>query len=58
MINRMDGFIEEIDGDKYLNISDTQKNSEILEKYEEVFNGIRDCITKINDTKQREHSKN
>ena len=33
------------------NISDIQKNSEILKKYSEFFNGIRDCIEKINDTK-------
>ena len=26
MINRIDGFIEEKNGDKYLNINDTQKN--------------------------------
>ena len=30
MINRIDGFIEEENGVKYLNISDTGKNSEIL----------------------------
>ena len=33
MIKRIDGFIEEKDGDKYLNISDTQRNSEMLRKY-------------------------
>ena len=33
------------------NISDIQKNSEILKKYSEFFNRIRDCIEKINDTK-------
>ena len=30
MINRIDGFIEEKNGVKYLNISDADKNSEIL----------------------------
>ena len=30
MINRIDGFIEEKDEDKYLNISDTERNSEVL----------------------------
>ena len=28
--NRIDGFIEEKEGDKYLNISDINKNSEVL----------------------------
>ena len=48
MINRIDGFIEEKDGDKYLNIADTDRNSEILKKYEDVWSGIRHCIEKIN----------
>ena len=46
MINRKDGFIEEKDGNKYLNISNTDKNSEVLKKYSEVWNGIKDCIEK------------
>ena len=37
MINRIDGFIEE-KGDKYLNITSTDKNSEMLRKYSEVWN--------------------
>ena len=30
MINRIDGFIEEKNGDKYLNFSDTDRNIEVL----------------------------
>ena len=30
MINRIDGFIEEKNGDKYLNISSTDRDSEVL----------------------------
>ena len=48
MINRIDGFIEEKDNSKYLNISYTDRNSEVLKKYCEVFDGIKDCIKKIN----------
>ena len=48
MINRIDGFTEEKNGDKYLNISNTGKNSEVLKKYSEVWSGIIDCINKIN----------
>ena len=35
MINRIDRFIEEKNGVKYLNISDTGKNSEILKKIQQ-----------------------
>ena len=49
MINRTDGFIEEKNGDKYLNIASTDKTSEVLRKYSEVWNGIKDCTEKIND---------
>ena len=46
MINRIDGFIEEGDGCKYLNIRSTDRNSEVLKKYSEVWNEIKDCIKK------------
>ena len=49
MINRIDGFVEEKNGSKYLNVSDTGKNSEILKKYNQVFNGIKYHIKKINN---------
>ena len=49
MINRIDGFIEEKDGSKYLNIADTNRNSEVSKKYNEIFDGIKDCIKKINN---------
>ena len=49
MINRTDGFVEEINGNKYLNISDTSRNNEILKKYNQVFNGIKYHVKKIND---------
>ena len=57
MINRIDGFVEEVNGDKYLNISDTDRNSEVLRKYSEVFTGIKNCIRKINDNELREYDK-
>ena len=40
MINTIDGFIEEKNGDKYLNIASTDRNSEVLKKYSEVWNRI------------------
>ena len=54
MINRTDGFIEEKNGDKYLN---TDKNSEVLRKYSEVWNGTKDCIEKINNNKLGEYDR-
>ena len=56
MVNRIDGFIEERDGAKYLNIADTDRNSEVLKKYNEILDGIKDCIEKINDN-DREYDK-
>ena len=58
MINRIDGFIEEKNSDKYLNIADTDRNSEVLKKkYSEVWNGIKDSITRINNSELGEYGK-
>ena len=58
MINRIDGFIEEKNSDKYLNIADTDRNSEVLKKkYSEVWNGIKDSITRINNRELGEYGK-
>ena len=39
MINKIKGHFEEVDGDKYLIIS--SENSDIMQKYQEVFDGIK-----------------
>ena len=57
MINRKDDFIEEKNGDKYLNIADKDRNSEVLKRYAEVWNRIKDCIEKINNNKLGEYDK-
>ena len=57
MINRIDGFIEEKNGDKYLNISSTERNNEVLKKYSKVWNGIKDCVKKLNDSELGEYDK-
>ena len=49
MINRIDGFVEDKNGSKYLTISGTDRNSEILKTYNQVFNGIKYQIRKVND---------
>ena len=44
LVHETDGFIEEKEGNKYLNIAFTGGNSEILKKYAEVWSGIKDQI--------------
>ena len=50
LINRVDDLTEEKDGDKYLDIASSYKISEVLKSYSEIWNGIKDCIEKINDS--------
>ena len=47
MINKIKGYFEEVDGDKYLIIS--SEYGDIMQKYLEVFDGIKEIIEKIND---------
>ena len=57
MINRIDGFIEEKDGDKYLSIASADRNSEMLKRYSEVWSRIKDCIAKIKGSDLVEYGK-
>ena len=57
MIDRIYCFIEEKNGDKYLSIPSTDRNLELLKKYSEVWDGIKDCIEKINNNKLGEYDK-
>ena len=50
MINKIKGHFEEVDGDKYLNIS--SENGDIMRKYQDVFDGIKEIIKKIYDYSQ------
>ena len=49
MINRIDGFFEDKNGARYLGISDTARNDEVLKKYKQVFDGIKYYIKRIGD---------
>ena len=49
LVDEIDGFIEEKEGSKYLNIAFTDSNNEVLKKYAELWRGIGDQIKKIND---------
>ena len=46
MINRIKGHFEEVEGNKYLIIS--SENGDIKQKCQEVFDGIKEIIKKIN----------
>ena len=54
---KIDGFIEEKRGNKYLNIALTDNNYELLKKYKEVLSGIKTCIEKRNNNKSGEYEK-
>ena len=47
MTNKIKAHFEKVDGDKYLLIS--CENGDIMQKYQEVFDGIKETIKKIND---------
>ena len=55
--HRIDRFIEEKRGNKYLNIAFRDSNNEVLNKYAEVWSGIKDQIEKINSGKLKEYEK-
>ena len=57
LIGELDGFIEEKEGSKYLNISLTYNNKDILIKYPKVWSGIKDQIKKVNDSSVGEYAK-
>ena len=46
-ITHVNGYIEEKDSNKYLVFDSTDENKELLKKYNDVFNGIRDKIKEI-----------
>ena len=47
-ITHVNGYIEEKGMNKYLVFDSTDENKELLKKYNDVFNGIRDKIKEIN----------
>ena len=50
MINRINSHFEEVDGYKYLIIS--SENGDIMQKYQELFDGIKEIVKKIYDYSQ------
>ena len=48
-IGNANGYIEEINEDKYLVFDVTDKNKKLLGRYDDVFNGIMSKIKEIDD---------
>ena len=46
-VDHVNGYIEEKEANKYLVFDSTDENKELLKKYNDVFNGIRNKIKKI-----------
>ena len=49
LISELDGFTEEKNGCKYLNIALTDSNNDVLIKYAKVWSGTKNQIKKINN---------
>ena len=47
LIDHASEYIEEKNGDRYLMVDSTDENKEVIEKYNDVWNGIRDKIKEI-----------
>ena len=50
LIDHVSGCIKEKGGNKYLVFDSKDENEDLLEKYNDVFNGIRDKIKEINSS--------
>ena len=47
IFSKLNGYFEEINGNKYLTLAPTNESKEIIRKYEELWSVIRDLITSI-----------
>ena len=57
MINEMIGHFEEKNENKYLVLDEIDENKEVLNKYEEVWEVIKNEIESINSGKKVEYGK-
>ena len=56
IISEADGYIEEKNGSKYLVFDSANENNEVLKKYNELWDEIKNEIETINGDKTSEHS--
>ena len=54
LIFKIDGFIEDKRGNKYLQIAFTDNHNEVLRS---ILSGVKSCIEKINNNKSGEYEK-
>ena len=57
IISKVDGFMEEKNENKYLAFDSTDENKEVLRKYREIWDGIKNEIKTINGGNAGEHGK-
>ena len=56
IISEVDGYIKEKNRNKYLIFNSLDKNKEVLKKYAELSNGIKNEIETINGSKESDRS--
>ena len=47
LFNKVNGYFDEINGNKYLTLAPTNESKEKIKKYEELWSKIRDLISSI-----------
>ena len=52
LVNHASGYIEEKNGNKYLIFDSVDENKEVLKKYADVWDGIKNKIKAINGSKE------
>ena len=55
--DKVDGYIEESNGNKYLVFASTDENKEVLAKYTELWNGIKKLIKTTNGGEEGKYKK-
>ena len=56
-VNHASGYIEEKDGNKYLIFNSVDQNKEVLKKYEDVWDVIKNKIKAKNGGEENDHGK-
>ena len=56
-INHASGYIEEKNGNKYLIFDSVDENKEVLKKYADVWDGIKNKIKAINERNKNDYRK-
>ena len=57
LVNHASGYIEEKNGNKYLIFDSVDENKEVLKKYADVWDGIKNKIKAINGDKENDYEK-